>query len=76
MAKKGSDTPFNAISAELARVEAHVSDNAAALSRLATSVEALSSQQEAAAAAIAGIQASTALATGALAWVVILWVDG
>ena len=62
MAKKGSDTPFNAISAELARVDTRVSDNDAALSRLATSVEALSSQQEAAAAAIAGIQASTALA--------------
>ena len=62
MAKKGNDTPLIAISAELARVEAHVSDNDAALSRLATSVEALSSQQEAAAAAIAGIQASTALA--------------
>ena len=67
MAKKGSDTPFNAISAELARVDTRVSDNDAALSRLATSVEALSSQQDAAAAAIAGIQASTALAQTAQA---------
>ena len=62
MEKKGSDTPFNTVSAELARVEAHVSDNDAALSRLALSVEALSSKQDVAAAAIAGIQASTASA--------------
>ena len=54
MAKKGSDTPFNTVSAELARVDARVSDNDAVMSKLASSVEALSSKQDVAAAAIAG----------------------
>ena len=67
MAKKGSDTSFNAISAELARVDTRVSDIDAALSRHASNVEALSSRQDAAAAAIAGIQASTASAQTAQA---------